>query len=168
MAIRSRTLGITRLTLVLHNLVSALRFITLLVAAVAFYLCMNLIVEWGRVWSDDLHYGRPRTTHVEGFVGHSAEGSGHPTRFIAMNLDRQVIILELPGGDATQVRHLPGPYLFGAREDLTPVLLTLRDVDGDGQDDLVATIRNEEIVYLNRDEGFRLPHAAEQLQFLEE
>ncbi|RRR67780.1 MAG: hypothetical protein EI684_18465 [Candidatus Viridilinea halotolerans] len=168
MTTRSRELGTTRTTVVLRNLSSALHAMILLIAAVALYLGVSLIVERGRVWTDDLRYGRPRTTHLAGFVGHSAESAGHPTRFIALNLERQVVILELPGGEAAQVRHLPGPYLFGAHEDLTPVLLTLRDVDGDEQDDLVATIRNEEIVYLKRSEGFRLPTAAEQLQLLEE
>ena len=67
-----------------------------------------------------------------------------------------------------QVRSLPGPYLFGADEDLTPVILSLSDMDGDGQDDLLVNVRNEQIVYLNRDGGFRLPTPEEQQRLVQE
>jgi hypothetical protein len=41
-------------------------------------------------------------------------------------------------------------------------LLSLRDMDGDGQLDLLLDVRNEQIVYLNKDGAFRLPTPAEQ------
>lgn len=138
--------------------------VTFVLAALAIYILVGAAVRWGQIRLDDMRYGRPRTTHIEGFVGHG-DSAGAPTRFIGLNLDRQVVVLELPGGDATQVRSLPGPYLFGADEDLTPVLLSLEDTDGDGQADLIVNVRNEQIVYLNRDGGFRLPTPEEQ-QFL--
>lgn len=140
--------------------------VTFLLAALAIYVLVGAVVRWGQVRLDDVRYGMPRTTHLEGFVGH--ESGTSPTRFIGVNIDRQVVVLELPGGDATQVRSLPGPYLFGADEDLTPVLLSLRDTDGDGQDDLLINVRNEQIVYLNRDGGFRLPTPEEQQRILQE
>lgn len=142
--------------------------ITFLLAAAAIYLLVGAVVDWGRVRIDDLRYGRPRTTHLEGYVGHGAEGPASPTRFVGLNIDRQVVVLELPGGDATQVRSLPGPYLFGADEHLTPVLLSLGDIDGDGQEDLIVNVRNEQIVYLNRDGGFRLPTPEEQQRLVQE
>lgn len=142
--------------------------VTFLLAALAIYVLVGAAVSWGQVRIDDLRYGRPRTTHLEGFVGHGAEGAGNPTRFVGLNINRQVVVLELPGGDSTQVRSLPGPYLFGADQDLTPVLLSLYDTDGDGQDDLIVNVRNEQIVYLNRDGGFRLPTPEEQQRILQE
>lgn len=142
--------------------------ITFLLAAAAIYVLVGAVVRWGQVRVDDLRYGRPRTTHIEGYVGHGAEAAGSPTRLIGMNIDRQVVVLELPGGEATQVRSLPGPYLFGADEHLTPVLLSLRDMDGDGQEDLLVNVRNEQIVYLNRDGGFRLPTPEEQQRLVQE
>lgn len=140
--------------------------VTFLLAALAIYVLVGAVVRWGQMRLDDVRYGMPRTSHLEGHVGH--ESGTSPTRFIGMNIDRQVVVLELPGGDATQVRSLPGPYLFGADEDLTPVLLSLRDTDGDGQDDLLINVRNEQIVYLNRDGGFRLPTPEEQQRILQE
>lgn len=142
--------------------------VTFVLAAAAIYILVGAAVGWGRVRLDDIKYGRPRTTHIEGMVGHGAEGPGNPTRLIGLNIDRQVVVLELPGGDATQVRSLPGPYLFGAGEDLTPVLLSLQDIDGDGQADLLVNVRNEQIVYLNRDGGFRLPTPEEQQRLVQE
>lgn len=142
--------------------------VTGILAALAIYVLVGAAVGWAQVRIDDLRYGRPRTTQIAGLVGHGAESAGQPTRFIGMNLDRQVVVLELPAGDPSQVRSLPGPYLFGANEDLTPVLLSLRDMDRDGLDDLIIDVRNEQIVYLNRDGSFRLPTADEQQQLLQE
>lgn len=142
--------------------------VTFVLAALALYVLVGAVVDWTQVRLDDLRYGRPRTTHVEGYVGHGGEVEGRPTRLIGLNIDRQVVVLELPGGDSTQVRSLPGPYLFGANEDLTPVLLSLRDMDGDGLDDLIVDVRNEQIVYLNREGGFRLPTPEEQSRLVQE
>ncbi len=142
--------------------------VTAALAVLASYVLVSAVVGWAQVRIDDLRYGRPRTSHVAGYVGHPAEAPGRPTRLVGMNIDRQVVVLELPGGDATQVRSLPGPYLFGAREDLTPVVLSLRDMDGDGRDDLIIDVRNEQVVYLNRDQGFRLPTPDEQTLLVQE
>jgi hypothetical protein len=142
--------------------------VTLILAMLAIYVLVGGAIDWMQVRIDDVRYGRPRTSHLEGYVGHGAERVDQPTRFIGLNLDRQVIILEFPGGDTSQVRSLQGPYLFGADEDLVPVLLSLEDVDRDGFSDLLVTVRNEQLVYLNRDGSFRLPTADEQMQLLQE
>jgi hypothetical protein len=81
---------------------------------------------------------------------------------MALNLNRQATVVELPGGDPTKARTIAGPYLFGADEHLTPVLLSLRDMDGDGTVDLLLDVRSEQIVYLNKNGAFRLPTADEQ------
>jgi hypothetical protein len=168
MTVSSREISAPRSVGALRNIGLAAWIVTFMLTAVAIYLVLSFVVEWGQVRLDDMRYGRPRTTHLEGFVGHPAEQSGRPTRFMALNLERQIVVLELPGGDANQARSLPGPYLFGAREHLTPVLLSLADVDGDGRADLIATIRNEQIIYLNRDESFRLPTPEEQQRIMQE
>lgn len=135
--------------------------ITLLLAALAVYAAVSLLVGKVHVIVDDIRYGRPRTVQLDAFVGHD-EPAGRPTHIIAMNLNRQVVVVELPGGDAAKSRTIAGPYLFGADEDLTPVLLGLRDMDGDGQPDLLLDVRREQIVYLNKDGAFRLPTPDEQ------
>lgn len=135
--------------------------ITLILAALAIYAIVGVFVGRASVLIDDIRYGRPRTYQVEGYFNHG-DAPGRPTHLIAMNLNRQVTIIEVPGGDPAKTRAFTGPYLFGAEEDLTPVTLDLRDVDGDGAVDVLVDVRREQIVYLNRDGSFRLPTAEEQ------
>jgi hypothetical protein len=137
--------------------------VTLVLAMLAVYAVVGVTQSRVNVLLDDWRYGRPRTHHVAAYVGHGEEG-GQPSHLTAINLNRQVVIMELPGGDASKVRTLSGPYLFGAEEHLTPVTLTVHDVDGDSQPDLLLNIRREQIVYLNRDGAFRLPTPEEQAQ----
>lgn len=127
----------------------------LLVVMLAGFLLLSNAVRWWQTWQDDLTYGRPRTFQLDAWVGHN-EQTGQPTHLVAQNVDRQVSIIEYPGGDPTKLRVLVGPHLFGKNDDLTPVKLRLADVNGDGHVDLVATIGNQQIVYINDNGQFRL------------
>jgi hypothetical protein len=127
---------------------------TALLALLAIYAIMGNVMTWGRSRLDDLRYGTTRTYHMDAVVGHD-DGAGTPTHFIAMNLNRQVVIIEIPGGDPSKTRTLSGPYLFGAGEDKTPVLLRLEDLNRDGARDLIVNVKNEEIVYINKDGQFQ-------------
>jgi hypothetical protein len=137
--------------------------LTLLLAALAIYAVVSVLLGKLHIVVDDMTYGRPRTVHMDAFVGHGEE-AGHQTHLLAMNLNRQVVVIEMPGGDPAKAHTISGPYLFGADEDLTPVLLHLRDMDGDGQVDLLLDVRREQVVYLNKDGAFRPPTPEEQAQ----
>lgn len=128
--------------------------VTGLLALLAVYTIMGNVVGWARSRIDDVRYGATRTYQVDEVVGHD-DGAGTPTHFIAMNLNRQVVVIEIPGGDASKIRTLTGPYLFGAGEDKTPVLLRFDDLNNDGSKDLIVNVKNEEIVYLNKDAQFQ-------------
>ncbi len=110
---------------------------------------------------NDLRYGRPRVAHLTARVGHEGE-QGLPTEFMAINLNRRVVVLEFPGGDPAQAKTLVGPYLFGAGEDLTPITLDVEDVNADSKPDLLVNIKNEQVVYINDANEFRMISAAEQ------
>jgi hypothetical protein len=112
-------------------------------------------LEWTQVKLDDLQYGRPRTAQMDAFVGHN-EAEGVPSHFIAMNLNRRVTVLEMPGGDSARTTTIVGPYLFGSGEDLTPVQVTVQDVNADAKPDLVVSVKNEQLIYLNDGAAFRL------------
>jgi hypothetical protein len=127
---------------------------------------LNLLITRGQTWLDDLRYGRPRTMQVSAYVGHN-ERPGQPSHFIALNLHRRVVVMELPGGDSTKARTLQGPYLFGANEHLTPVMLRVQDVNQDEKGDLVIAVKNEEIIYINTGDTFRLLNDDERQQLLE-
>jgi hypothetical protein len=128
--------------------------VTGLLALLAVYAIMGNVVGWARGRIDDVRYGATRTYQVDEVVGHD-DGAGTPTHFIAMNLNRQVVVVEIPGGDAIKIRTLTGPYLFGAGEDKTPVLLRFDDLNRDGSKDLIVNVKNEEIVYLNKEGQFQ-------------
>lgn len=140
--------------------------VTGILALLALYVLLSSVVGWGQVLVDDMRYGRPRTFHLTANVGRPEEAAA-PTHLIAMNLDRQVVIVEIPGGDASRTRTLPGPYLFGAGEDLTPVTMRLADMNGDGTGDLIVRVKNEEMVYINRDGAFNLITAEERQQLIQ-
>jgi hypothetical protein len=119
------------------------------------FIVLHLLVGRGQTWLDDIRYGRPRTMQVSAYVGHN-EQAGQPSHFVAMNLNRRVIVIELPGGDSAKAQTLQGPYLFGANEDLTPVTLRVKDLNQDEKGDLVIAVKNEEIIYINTGDTFRL------------
>ena len=130
------------------------------------FIVLQLLLVRGQTWFDDLRYGRPRTMQLSAYVGHN-EQTGQPSHFVAMNLNRRVIVIELPGGDSAKAQTLQGPYLFGANEDLTPVTLRVNDLNGDQKGDLVIAVKNEEIIYINTGDTFRLITDDERRQMTE-
>jgi hypothetical protein len=130
---------------------SANAFVYLVTLVLALFVANALfspIFAWGKIKLDDMKYGRPRTVQTSAFVGHD-EANGLPSHFVAMNLDRRVVIMEMPGGDPAKARTIVGPYLFGAGEDLTPVQLRFSDVNGDQRPDMLVSVKQEEMVYIN-------------------
>lgn len=172
MAVRSRDLHtahprVSDLAGLFSNNLTLIAYgVTTVLALLALYALLSTAITWGRMKIDDIRYGRPRTFQLEAFVGHHEE-QGIPTRMIAMNMDRQVVVMVLPGGDATRVHTLKGPYLFGNGEDLTPATLRLEDVNTDGNVDLILQVKNEAIIYINRDSMFQLISPEERQQLIQ-
>lgn len=138
--------------------------LTVFLCVVALVLVANSLITWGRVKIDDVRYGRPRTMHLAGIVGHD-DASGSPTQFVAMNLNRRVVVFEIPGGDVSKTRTLTGPYLFGANEDLTPVRMRFGLVNDDPGTDLIVSVKDEEIIYINENGSYRLINDAERAAY---
>lgn len=124
-----------------------------MLAMLALWVIGNLAVNWWSVTQDDWHYGRPRTFQIDARVGHNDDVT--PSHFIAMNLNRHIIIIEFPGGDPTKARDYLGPTLFGDGQDLTPVTLSFKDVNGDGKPDMIAHLQDQTFVFLNDGTQFR-------------
>jgi len=120
-----------------------------LAGMVALYVVLSALFGFVQTKLDDMQYGRPRTTHLNAYVGHAGEEAAQPSHFLALNLDRRIMLIELPGGDTKNATTITGPYLFGDGEDLTPVKLSAEDVNGDGAADLLVTVKNEQLVYIN-------------------
>jgi hypothetical protein len=111
------------------------------------------LVTWGSTQLDDWHYGRPRTFQMDARVGH--DDAVTPSHFIALNLNRHIIIIELPGGDPSKARIYTGPTLFGDGQDLTPVTLSFKDVNGDGKPDMLVHMQDQTVVFINDGTQFR-------------
>jgi hypothetical protein len=109
----------------------------------------------------------PRTAQITAYVGHGDERR-MPTHIVTLNLNGQVSTLVLPGGDATNLTVLPGPYIVGNTGQYAPAVPALRDVNEDGHVDLLVTVRNETVVYLNKNGQFVLITPAEQAALRED
>ena len=105
------------------------------------------MLGWVQTSWDDLHYGRPRTFQMDAFVGH--ETGSTPSHFIAVNLQGQIEIIELPGGDPTHAKMYVGPHIYGEGSDLVPV--TLRFVEGAHahHPDMLILFQNTQVVFHN-------------------
>lgn len=126
---------------------------TLAVFLLGFFLVSN-VVNWWSTWQDDMTYGRPRTYQTDAWVGHS-EQTGTPSHFIAENLHNQVVIFEIPGGDATHTKVIMGPPLYFKGSDLAPVTLSFKDMNADGNVDMIVTVEGQHFVYVNDNGNFR-------------
>lgn len=124
----------------------------LLMALLAFGL--SAFGSWWQIHQDDVTYGRPRTFQTDVVVGHG-DDAAHPSHFICVNLNRHIVITEIPGGDTSRAIIYSGPTLFGDGQDLTPATLEFRDVNGDGKPDMIVHIQDQRIVFINDGTKFR-------------
>ena len=121
---------------------------------VASWVILTAVANWWTTTQDDWHYGRPRTFQINAVVGHN-DSQANPSHFIALNLNRQIEVIEIPGGDATHERVYIVLTLIGDGQDLQPVTLSFKDVNNDGKSDMLIHIGDQTIVYLNDQGGFR-------------
>ncbi|SRR6266571_523740 len=116
----------------------------------------SALLNWLHVTVDDLQYGRPRTYQCDATVGHK-DSPDNPSHFIVVNRNRRIEITEYPGGDVSHARIFLGPTLYGEGQDLTPVTLSFKDVNGDHKPDMLVHIldANTIMVFLNTGVTFR-------------
>lgn len=106
--------------------------------------------------NDDSTYGRPRTFQADAVVGHG-DSQEHPSHFIAENLNRHIVIVEIPGGDISKSVIYSAGTLVGDGQDLTPVTLTFSDVRHNGKPDMVVHVLNQTLVFTNNGTKFVPP-----------
>jgi hypothetical protein len=111
----------------------------------------QVVVPWGMKTADDVQYGYPRTTQEDHFVGH--EQGGTPSHFVAMNLQGQITVVELPGGNLKGAQLLVGPRLVGQGADLVPVRLGF--VGEKKHPDLVVTVQSVQVRFHNTGTSYR-------------
>jgi hypothetical protein len=127
--------------------------LAMLVMLVGWY-ALTALGTWWQTTHDDWQYGRLRTFQIDANVGHGT--ASHPdSHFIAQNLNRKIIVIEIPGDDPTYARIYLGPTLIGPGEDLTPVTLSFADVNGDGKLDMIIHVSDSQFIFLNTGTGFK-------------
>ncbi len=136
--------------------------LALFVMMIGWFLLTGLVNWWQSV-QDDWHYGRPRTFQTDYVVGHN-DSSTTPSHFIALNLNRHVQVVEFPGNDPSKAKVYVGPLLTGPGQDLAPVTLAFKDVNGDGKVDMIVNVQDSHFVFINDGEQFRPPRPGEKIQ----
>ena len=128
----------------------------------------SLVLAWGLARYDDLHYGIPRTYQTDAVVGHGGDSIQRPSHFIAVNLNRQAIVVEFPAGSqAGALSYVVPYYILGPGGDLTPITLEFRDVTGDSKPDMVIHMhlpsQDQTYVFVNAGTKFRAPTAKDMI-----
>lgn len=136
---------------------------------ISFLVVLALII-WGIVWgflslmawwtdvSNTYQYGPTRTTVVNGVFGINNDSPVHPTSVIAINVKGVLVIESLPAGDVGSLKTYPtGLTLVGESAAKIPVILTVKDLDGDHKPDVLIEIpgQNVTLKLLNTGSGFK-------------
>lgn len=125
-----------------------------MIAMVFLWVGYSNALQWWQVHQDDTTYGRPRTYQIDAIVGHG-DSKTNPSHFIAVNWQRHVFVIEIPGGDTSKSRIYNITTLFGDGQDLTPVTLTFTDPKGNGKPDMIIHIQDQRIPFYNDGTQFR-------------
>ena len=131
-----------------------------MIAMLVLWMVGSSVLAWGVQRYNDYRYGMPRTFQTDAVVGHGGDSHQHPSHFIAMNLNRQAIIVEFMAGDpAKSVSYVAPVYIAGDGGDLAPITLEFRDVTGNGRVDMVIHIhlpsQDQVSVFINDGTKFR-------------
>ncbi len=133
----------------------AVRVGSIVLAFVAIGMLFQATAGWFTRSLDDVRYGFPRSVQINGYVGHGDERLS-PTIIRTMNVGGQITTHVMPGGDASRVQVLKGPYLFGADNEYVVAQPELHNLNGDEHVDLLVNVRGEVLVYLNDNGNFRV------------
>jgi hypothetical protein len=117
------------------------------------WVALSALSSWWQTTLNDWQYGRPRTYQTDAVVGHH-DSVQNPSHFIAMNLNRHIIVIEIPGGDVSKSVVFTGPTLLGPGQDLTPVTLSFQDINHDGKPDMIVNIQGSQFIFLNQNGTF--------------
>ncbi|HLG65485.1 MAG TPA: hypothetical protein VKY19_26380 [Ktedonosporobacter sp.] len=118
------------------------------------WLLITLVATWWNSYQDDLHYGHPRTFQIDAVVGHH-DSPAHPSHFIAQHLGTHYYVIELAGGDPTNVRVILPMTDIGPGGDLTPITLQFQDVNHDGRPDMLVQVGTTRMIFINEHGTFR-------------
>lgn len=109
--------------------------------ALLLWMAGSSAVAWGTQRYNDVLYGTPRTFQIDAVVGHGEDSKENPSHFIAMNWNRQAVVLQFKAGDPTQSVSYVAPINIVNDNGEAPVLLSFKDVNKDEHVDMILTIQ---------------------------
>lgn len=102
------------------------------------YFLVTMLGVWWQNKQDDWAYGMPRTYQTDANVGHGT--SQQPmSHFVAVNLDGEIKVIELPGDDSSKAK-IYDITTLPAGSGAVPVTLKFQDMNADGKPDMLITI----------------------------
>lgn len=139
-----------------------------MIAMLVLWVVGSAVLAWGLARYDDIRYGNPRTYQTDAVVGHGGDSAAHPSHFIAINLNRQALVVEFPAGNPNGAQSYVVPYyILGQGGDLRPITLEFRDVTGDGKLDMIIHIhlqnQDQTFVFVNTGTKFRPPNSKDNI-----
>ncbi len=139
-----------------------------MIAMLGVWVIGSSLLAWGSYEYNNIVYGTPRTYQTDAVVGHGGDSPQHPSHFIAINLNRQAIIIELMAGNpAKSIDYVVPYYILGPGGDLTPITVSFRDVTGNGKLDMIVDIhlspQDQTFVFVNDGTKFRAPNANDKI-----
>ncbi len=131
-----------------------------MLAMLALWLVGSNIVSWGTQVYNDAHYGYPRTYQTDAVVGHNHDSAAHPSHFIAINLNRQAVVIEMMAGDPQKaITYIAPVVIAGPGGDRAPITVEFRDVTGDNLKDMILHIhlpsQDQISIFINDGTKFR-------------
>jgi hypothetical protein len=121
--------------------------------------CVLSIISWGTDVVNTFQYGPTRTTVVSGVFGIGNDSQAAPTSVIAINMKGTLVIESIPAGDVSKMKAYPtGLTLVGESAAKLPVLLTIKDLNGDHKPDVLIEIPGQSMPMklINNGTGFTL------------
>ena len=131
-----------------------------MIAMLVLWIIGSNVLAWGTQRYNDIVYGMPRTYQTDAVVGHGSDSPQHPSHFIALNLNHQAVVIELMAGDpAKSVSYKANFYATSSDDNLAPVTLEFKDVNGDHKVDMIVHIhlqgQDQVVVFINDGKEFR-------------
>lgn len=110
-----------------------------------------LVPKW-QAYQDQLHYGDGKISKLVADVGHGGDST-----FLAFDLNGQVVIIELAGGDIAQARLYRAANLIGSNRDHKIITPEARNVKGHGKPDLIIHVEGQDalLVLYNNGSAFQ-------------
>jgi hypothetical protein len=142
------------------------RIITIALLLLVLGFSGSVVLNWDGDRLADLQYGRPRTFQTDFVVGHNNDSDFAKSHFIALNLNGQIEIIEIPGGDGSKAVSYVGPNIVNSN---IQIRLKFVDVNDDQKPDMVIEIEdgsNKVMIWPNTGQKFdpkgKVPHTAVQ------